>query len=96
MKSLQNHSDKNNAHESLLFKFENDKKDLEQTHREEIASMQIKLNNKENDIYKMEQLLLQINHTVNEAKLEKEEIKTELEMCKIEKIRIEEKSSYLN
>lgn len=54
MKSLQNHSDKNNAHESLLFKFENDKKDLEQTHREEIASMQIKLNNKENDIYKME------------------------------------------
>jgi len=96
MKSLESHSDKNNAHESLLFKFENDKKDLEDTHRGEIASMQIKLNNKETDIYKMEQLLLQINHSIDEAKLEKDAMKTELEMCTIEKIRIEEKSNYLN
>jgi len=54
MKSLEAHGDRNNAHESLLFKFENDKKDLEDTHREELASMQIKLNNKDSDLYKME------------------------------------------
>lgn len=57
-KVIENHSDKNAAHEGLLFKFENDKKDLEDKQRDEISSMQIKLNNKETDIYKMEQLLL--------------------------------------
>lgn len=94
-KVIENHSDKNAAHEGLLFKFENDKKDLEDNHRDAISSMQIKLNNKETDIYKMEQLLLQLNHSVDQAKQGKEEIKTDLDMCKIEKIRIEERSTYL-
>ena len=43
----------------------------------------------------MEQLHRQYNHTIDQAKSEKEEVKVELEMCKIDKIRIEEKSQYL-
>jgi len=43
----------------------------------------------------MEQLLLQINHSIDEAKQDKENTKTEFEMCKIEKIRIEEQTKYI-
>lgn len=92
---LDNANNKNTSHEGLLWKFENDKRDLEERHRDDLNSMQIKLNKKEEDIYKMEQLLLQINHSIDEAKQEKENAKIEFEMCKIEKIRIEEQTKYI-
>jgi len=43
----------------------------------------------------MEQLLLQINHSIDEAKQDKENTKIEFEMCNIEKIRIEEQTKYI-
>jgi hypothetical protein len=94
-KMLDNANNKNTSHEGLLWKFENDKRDLEERHRNDLNSMQIKLNKKEEDIYKMEQLLLQINHSMDEAKQEKENAKIDLDMCKIEKIRIEEQTQYI-
>jgi len=36
-----------------------------------------------------------MNHSVDEAKSEKEQLKIQVEMTKVEKIRIEEKSVYL-
>lgn len=45
---------KNSAHESLLFKFENQKHELEERHRDEVSSMQLKLNNRDSDLHKME------------------------------------------
>ena len=61
---------------------------MEASHREALSSMQVKLTNKETDLYKMEQLLLRINHSIDQAKQEKEEMKVDLELAKIEKIRI--------
>lgn len=68
---------------------------MEARHREELSSMQVKLTNKETDLYKMEQLLLRINHSIDQAKQEKEEMKVDLELAKIEKIRIEERANFM-
>tara|TARA_B110000285_G_C15076470_1_gene591052 strand:+ start:846 stop:1037 length:192 start_codon:yes stop_codon:yes gene_type:complete len=43
----------------------------------------------------MEQLILQINHSIDKANSEKSEMKVELDMCRVEKIKIDEKSHYL-
>ena len=67
-KLLQVQSGKNTVHEDLLFKFEKQRRDLEEKHRDDLSSLEIKLNNKESDIYKMEQLLLKLNHSVDQAK----------------------------
>jgi hypothetical protein len=53
----------------------------------------VKLANKESDLYKMEQLLLKMNHEVDQANQSREEFKVECEMSKIEKIRLEERSN---
>jgi hypothetical protein len=47
-------SGKNTVHEELLFKFERQRKELDDSHRDALSSMEIKLSNKESDIYKME------------------------------------------
>tara|TARA_B110000285_G_scaffold225191_1_gene283053 strand:- start:410 stop:646 length:237 start_codon:yes stop_codon:yes gene_type:complete len=38
-KMLDNANNKNTSHEGLLWKFENDKKDLEERHRDDLNSM---------------------------------------------------------
>ena len=43
----------------------------------------------------MEQLILKMTHQVDQANGEKEQAKVELDMERIEKIRIEEKQNYL-
>lgn len=95
-KLIDTQSNKNSAHEDLLFKFDTQRRDNEEKHRDELSTMQQRINAKESDIYKMEQLLLQMNHSVDEAKSEKEQLKIQVEMTKVDKIRIEEKSVYLS
>lgn len=57
--------------------------------------MELKLSNKEGDMYKMEQLILKLNHQIDQANSERDAAKTELEMRTIEKIKAEEQSKYL-
>ena len=42
----------------------------------------------------MEQLILQLNHTVDKANTEKEQVKIEIGMERVEKIKVDEKSQY--
>jgi len=43
----------------------------------------------------MEQLLLKINTAMDDVKKEKEDIKTEMELNKVEKIKLEERSNFM-
>ena len=43
----------------------------------------------------MEQLLLKMNHTVDQANQAKEEYRIEAEMARIDKIKLEERLNYL-
>ena len=49
---------KNASHEDLLFKFDNQRRDNEEKHRDELSRMQQRINAKEVDIDKMEALIL--------------------------------------
>lgn len=94
-KLLQVQSGKNTVHEELLLKFERQRREIDERHKDNLTSMEIKLNTKEADLYKMEQLLLRLNHQVDQSKDEREQANIELDIFKIEKIRLEEQTNYL-
>jgi hypothetical protein len=53
-------------------KFERQRREIDERHKDNLTSMEIKLNTKEADLYKMEQLLLRLNHQVDQSKDERE------------------------
>ena len=57
--------------------------------------MELKLANKESDMYKMEQLILKLNHQIDQANSERDVAKADVEMRTIDKITAEEQSKYL-
>jgi len=63
-------------------------------HREELSHIRLMLTNKEADLYKMEQLLLSMNHQVDQSNSAREDFKIEADMLRVEKIRLEERSNY--
>ena len=61
-----------------------------------MSSLQVRLQNKDSDIYKMEQLLLRLNHSVDQANRDRDCAKNETEQAKIHAVRLEEKITYLD
>ena len=93
--SLKIETNQNKGTDLIQDRFETQKERIEQKHRENISVMEGKLQNKEHDLYKMEQLLLKLNHKIDEAQASREEFKIESDMSKIREIRLEEKTNYL-
>lgn len=75
-------------------RFEEMRKELVKEHQGELNQLRTQIANKERDQHSMEQLLLKMNHQVEQANSEKEEIKIEADMAKIDKIRLEERVNY--
>ena len=93
--SLKVESERSKGSDVIADRFEKKKRELEREHREEVLGLQLRLQNKESDLYKMEQLLLKINTAMDDVKKEKEYIKTEMELYKVEKIKLEERSNFM-
>jgi len=93
--SIKVESERSKGSDVIADRFEKKKRELEKEHREEVLSLQLRLQNKESDLYKMEQLLLKINTAMDDVKKEKEDIKTEMELNKVEKIKLEERSNFM-
>jgi len=92
---LEEKSGRLSQHEHVQLRFENRQKELEEEQRGRVASMELKLANKEGDMYKMEQLILKLNHQIDQANSEKDVAKADVEMRTIDKITAEEQSKYL-
>ena len=93
--SLRVESERSKGGDVIADRFEKKRRELETEHREEVHAIQLRLQNKEADLYKMEQLLLKMNFQMDEANKDKENIKIEMEMHKIEKIRLEERTNFM-
>ena len=92
---LEEKSGRLSQHEHVQLRFENRQKELEEEQRGRVASMELKLANKEGDMYKMEQLILKLNHQIDQANSERDVAKADVEMRTIDKITAEEQSKYL-
>jgi len=92
---LEEKSGRLSQHEHVQLRFENRQKELEDEQRGRVASMELKLANKEGDMYKMEQLILKLNHQIDQANSERDVAKADVEMRTIDKITAEEQSKYL-
>ena len=77
-----------------MFKWENKQQELEAKHKDELSSVQLRLANREADNYKMEQLMVKLHFSVDEARSEKEAAKTEAQMAVIAKVQAEEALKY--
>lgn len=87
---LEEKSGRLSQHEHVQLRFENRQKELEEEQRGRVASMELKLANKEGDMYKMEQLILKLNHQIDQANSERDVAKADVEMRTIDKITAEE------
>lgn len=87
--------EKNTDDDYYRTKFENKQRNLEELHSTKIAQQDQHLAKKDTELEKREQLILRLNHQIDQVNSGREEIKIELDSCKIEKIRLEEQMNYV-
>ena len=78
----------------LAGKLETKIEQLEAKHRDELTSVQVRLASKESEMHRMEALLLQLHQQLDQARIEKDSYRVDLDMAVISRVQADEALKY--